>query len=162
MFFILRAQGFFKAELAIAVPILLYMLFNVFYASFAIPFGVLSDKIGREKVIVSGYILFFLTCLGFAFAANTAELIVLFALYGFAFAAIEGNQRAFISDLAPKHLEATALGTMHTAVGVIALPASLIAGLLWSINPVYPFAFGCIVSLAAAVLFYMMHGFDSR
>lgn len=162
MFFILRAQQFFKEGLAITIPILLYVLFNAFYASLSIPFGILSDKAGRENVIAFGYALFFITCLGFAFCNSIGLLIALFALYGLSFAAIEGNQRAFISDMAPSHLEATALGTFHTSVGIIALPASLIAGLLWSINPMYPFIFGCIVSLAAVVLFYMMHGFDSR
>ncbi len=162
MFFILRAQQFFKAELAIGIPILLYVLFNIFYASFAIPFGNLSDKIGRENVIVFGYILFFATCIGFAFANTIPLLIILFALYGLSFAAIEGNQRAFMSDLAPKHLEATALGTFHTSIGIIALPASIIAGVLWNIAPMFTFIFGGIVALIAAILFYAMHGFNSR
>jgi len=162
MFFVLRAQQFFKAELAIGIPILLYVLFNIFYASFAIPFGNLSDKIGRENVIVFGYLLFFATCIGFAFANTIPLLIILFALYGLSFAAIEGNQRAFMSDLAPKHLEATALGTFHTSIGVIALPASIIAGVLWNIAPMFTFIFGGAVALIAAILFYVIHGFNSR
>jgi MFS family permease len=162
MFFILRAQQFFTAELAIAIPILLFVVYNVFYAGFSIPFGALSDRIGREKVIGAGYGLFFVTCIGFAFATNITMLIVLFILYGLVFAAIEGNQRAFMSDLAPEHLEATALGTFHTAVGIIALPASLIAGFLWTIEPRFTFIFGGVIALIAAVLFYVIHGFNSR
>ena len=67
MFFIIRAQHLFSGRLSVAVPILLYVLFNVFYLVLAVPFGVLSDRIGREKVIVLGYLLFSLTSLGFAF-----------------------------------------------------------------------------------------------
>jgi len=162
MFFILRAQHFFSEELAIAVPILLYVLFNIFYAGFAIPFGNLSDRVGRENVIVAGYVMFFATCIGFAFANSITLLIFLFILYGLSFAAIEGNQRAFMSDLAPRHLEATALGTFHTSVGIIALPASIIAGFLWSINPQFTFIFGGTVAIIAAVLFYMIHGINSK
>ena len=156
MFFILRAQHFFKAELSIAVPILLYVLFNIFYAGFSIPFGALSDRIGKENVIIFGYLLFFATCSGFVFASSVAMLVVLFILYGLSFAAIEGNQRALMSDLAPKNLEATALGTFHTSIGIIALPSSLIAGFLWNINPQFTFAFGSAVALISAVLFYIV------
>jgi MFS family permease len=153
MFFILRAREFFAGKLSIGVPILLYILFNIFYAAFAIPFGTLSDKIGRKKVIVFGYLLFSLTSLGFAFFNSLMAFVVLFALYGMVYAIIDGNQRAYVSDLSSEKMRATALGTFHTTIGLVALPASLIAGFLWQINPPITFIYGSIVSIISVVLF---------
>ena len=120
---------------------------------FAIPFGKLSDRIGRKKVLVSGYLLFSLTSLGFAFSDSVIEFIVLFALYGIVYAIIDGNQRAFVSDLSSEQLRATALGVFHTITALAALPASLIAGLLWQINPNLTFIYGTVVSVISVVLF---------
>lgn len=154
MFFIIRAQQFFAAKLSIAVPILLYILFNIFYAGFAIPLGTISDKFGRRRIIIAGYLLFSSTLLGFAFLTSLPALITLFALYGITYAAIDGNQRAFVSDLCSGRLEATALGTFHTAVGLMALPAGLIAGLLWqNIGAKATFIYGSIASFISVGLF---------
>jgi MFS family permease len=154
MFFIIRAQQFFEAKLSIGVPILLYVLFNIFYAGFAIPLGAVSDRIGREKVIVFGYLLFSLTSLGFAFLASLPAFIILFALYGITYAAVDGNQRAFVSDLSSQQGKATALGTFHTTIGLMALPAGLIAGLLWqNISASATFIYGSILSFISVVLF---------
>lgn len=154
MFFIIRAQHLFSGRLSVAVPILLYVLFNIFYSALAVPLGVLSDRIGREKVIVLGYLLFSLTSLGFAFFDSIGAFVVLFALYGMTFAAIDGNQRAYVSDLAQHNLKATALGTFHTVTGLAALPASVIAGLLWeTISPVAAFVYGGILGFASVGLF---------
>ena len=154
MFFILRVQEFFAGRLSIGVPILLYILFNVFYALFAIPFGNLSDRIGRRKVLVLGYFLFSLTSLGFAVFNSLIAFIILFALYGMVYAIIDGNQRAFVSDLASGELRATALGTFHTVIGLVALPASLMAGFLWqNIAPSASFIYGSVVSIVSVVLF---------
>jgi len=154
MFFVIRAQQFFATKLSIAVPILLYVLFNIFYAGFAIPLGAVSDRIGREKVIVFGYLLFSLTSLGFAFLTSLPAFIVLFALYGITYAAVDGNQRAFVSDLSSQQGKATALGTFHTAIGLMALPAGIIAGFLWqNIAASATFIYGSILSFISVVLF---------
>lgn len=153
MFFILRAQEFFSGKLSIGIPILLYVMFNIFYAVFAIPFGNLSDRIGRKKVIVFGYLLFSLTSLGFAFFNSLLAFVIMFALYGVVYAIIDGNQRAFVSDLSSKKLRATALGTFHTTIGLVALPASLIAGFLWQVAPSMTFIYGSVVSMFSVVLF---------
>jgi len=159
MFFILRAQEFFTGKLSVGIPILLYILFNTFYAVFAVPFGRLSDKIGRKKVIVFGYLLFSLTSLGFAFFNSLTAFIILFALYGIVYAIVDGNQRAYVSDLVSEELRATALGTFHTTIGLAALPASLIAGFLWQINPSMPFVYGAAVSIISVVLFIVFRNF---
>jgi len=162
MFFILKSQDFFaghlSAKLALGVPILLYVLFNIFYAALAVPFGMLSDKLGRRKVLASGYALFALTSLGFAVFCSLPAFIVLFALYGVVSAIIDGNQRAFVSDMSKADLRATALGTYHTVIGLAALPGSLIAGILWKVvNPQAAFIYGAIVAGIAAGLF-VWHG----
>jgi len=156
MFFILKARTIFSGEWAVAAPILLYILFNVFYAVFAIPFGSLSDKIGRKKVLMVGYLLFSITTAGFALFFSLSAFIVLFALYGIVYAIIDGNQRALVSDLSSENLKSTALGTYHTLTGLVALPSSLIAGLLWeTINPSTTFLFGCLISLLAVIIFFI-------
>ena len=98
--------------------------------------------------------LFSLTSLGFAFLTSLPAFIVLFALYGITYAAVDGNQRAFVSDLSSQQLKATALGTFHATIGLMALPASLIAGLLWqNIAPKITFIYGSITGLISVLLF---------
>ena len=156
MFFILRAKEYFTGKLSVGVPILLYVLFNIFYAAFAIPFGTLSDRIGRRRVIVLGYLLFSLTSLGFALFKSLPAFVVLFALYGLAYAIVDGNQRAYVADLSSERLRGTALGTFHTATGLAALPASLLAGLLWQrVSPEATFVYGSAVGIVSVALFLL-------
>ena len=100
-----------------------------------------------------GYLLFSLVSLGFIFANSLAAFIILFALYGIVYAIVDGNQRAFVSDLSSEELRATALGTFHTIIGLAALPGSLIAGLLWQINPNITFIYSTGISIISVVLF---------
>ncbi|MEW5760778.1 MAG: MFS transporter [Candidatus Thermoplasmatota archaeon] len=157
MFFILKAQGAFAGKLSIGIPLILYILFNIFYAIFAIPFGTLSDKLGRRKVLVFGYFLFSLTALSFALFNSFTAFLILFAFYGIVYAIVDGNQRAYISDLSNEELRATALGTFHTAIGLTALPSSLIAGFLWqNISPNTTFIYGSIISIISVFLFILL------
>jgi len=153
MFFILKTLNLFEGKYAIGITLLLYILFNLFYAVFAVPVGNLSDKIGRKNILIAGFLLFSITTLGFALFNSLSIFVSLFILYGITYALIEGTQRAFVSDLSPEHLRATALGTFHTIIGLIALPSSLIAGLLWQFNPISTFIYGSSLSLLSAVLF---------
>ncbi len=174
MFFIYGAMLYFgtngESHAALVISIALYTLFNIFYAIFAIPFGKLSDKIGRFKVISAGFSLYALTCFCFALAVSLtgaksvtmplALLIfsALFASYGIVKAILEGNQRAFVADLAPEEAKATALGAFHTSVGLASLPASVLAGFLWNFSPSHTFTYGGILSSLALVLFLTMRG----
>jgi MFS family permease len=154
MFFILRAQGFFAGGSSVATSILLYVLFNIVYSALAAPLGALSDRIGRQKMLMIGYLLFSLTAAGFAFANSLAAFIVLFALYGAFHAAVDGTQRAYVADLARANLKATALGTFQTAIGLAALPGGLLAGYLWEqFSPRATFLFGSALGLTAVLLF---------
>ena len=155
MFFILRArdvfQPLFSSRLAMAIPILLYCWFNVVYALFSLPGGMLSDKIGRRKTLKLGYFTYGLSCLGFAFTRTLTSFIVLFALYGISFALVEGNQRAFASDFVEENLRGTALGTFHMAIGISTLIASIFAGILWNYSPQLTFSYGAALGLVAAI-----------
>ncbi len=168
MFFILKAEAAFMPLMpvkeSIALAIFLYVLFNVFYALLAIPFGTLSDRIGKRRVLLAGYLLFSVTCLGFALFDSLPAFLILFPLYGTVYAMVDGNQRAFISDLATKDLRATALGTFHTMIGIMTLPASLIAGYLWNLTPAHnlTFLFGSAVSIVAVLLFVLLRNHFSE
>jgi len=162
-FFILSAQSSFTGlgqTEALALTLLLYIFFNIFDASFSEPAGALSDRVGRRKVIFSGYLLFSVVSIGFLFShtlqvSNTARFLILlglFALYGIFKALIDASQRAYISDLSPTDIRGTALGTFETLTGLAAIPSGLIAGIFWNINILYTFAFGAGMSLVASVL----------
>ncbi|MEA3295188.1 MAG: MFS transporter [Euryarchaeota archaeon] len=133
--------------------LVMYILFYLIYTIFTIPAGIISDKFGRKPVIISGYLLFGLTSIGLSLTSDLFWTVSLFMLYGLFFAMIDGVQRAFVVDLTPPELKATALGTFHAATGLAALPAGLIAGLLWEFfSPETTFFYSFIVSIIAAVL----------
>ncbi len=153
MFFILKANLLFKStKYALIFPILLYILFNFFYALLAAPFGRLSDRIGKKKILLIGYSLFSLVCLGFWISNSLSMFIIFFSLYGVSYSIIIAQQTALASDLATESLKATALGAFHTTTGLIALLSSLIAGILWTVNPNITFIFGSLTSLTAFFL----------
>jgi len=154
MFFLLRAQRADAPIMGVAMaawPLFLYAVFNLSYSLFAYPAGILSDRVGRKRVIFSGYVLYALVCMGFLWEGEAYSQIVLFFLYGLCYALLEGNQRALATDLSPQELRGTALGLFHTVVGLMALPGSLIAGILWDKGPSLPFVYGGILALAAAL-----------
>lgn len=138
--------------------ILLYFLYNLTASLLAIPMGKRSDKIGRKRLLVPGYLVFALVYLGFAFAFSKPFMALIFALYGVYTAMITGVERAYIAEISPPELKGTMLGLHATIVGVALLPASLIAGLLWDrFGARVPFIFGSAMALAASViLFFLM------
>ena len=149
-FLLLRAVDI---GLADNMAILLYVLLYIVYSVFAIPSGTLSDKIGRKPVLRAGYVLFGITSLGLIFTSNIYSILFLFVIYGIFYAMIDGAQRAFVVDLAPEHLKATALGTFHAAIGLVALPGGYIAGLLWDkISPETTFIYGLTLAVISLVL----------
>ncbi|MCK4650720.1 MFS transporter [Candidatus Babeliales bacterium] len=155
MFFILKAQQIISGKASVEMSILLYVIFNFFYALFAIPLGMLSDKIGRRKVIVFGYFVFSLTCFGMVVFNSLFSLIFIFILYGLTKALIEGNQKAYVSDISAQYIRATALGAFHTVTSILALFSSLIAGFLWQFSPNATFIYGSTVALIPVILFFV-------
>ncbi len=149
-FLILRAQNVGVALLAIP---LVYALFNLFYAAAAVPLGSLSDRIGREKVILLGWAAYALAYLGFALAVHSYQIWILFAFYGVYYATTEGVAKALVADLVGREYRGRAYGIYNASLGVMALPASLIAGRLWDrVSPAAPFFFGSVMTGLAAIL----------
>lgn len=149
-FLILRAQNL--GMVLLTIP-LVYALFNFVYAAASVPLGTLSDRIGREKVIILGWLAYTISYFGFALANKNYQIWLLFAFYGLYFATTEGVAKAFVADMVPAESRGRAYGIYNTTVGIIALPASLIAGLLWDkISPAMPFFFGGTISLIATLL----------
>ncbi len=139
--------------------VLLYVLFNLAFVLASVPIGKLGDRIGRIRIIGLGYTLYFMMSLGFIFATTRREVISLFVLFGIFYAIDEGQSKAYISDL-EKEKRGTAIGLYNFITGMIFLPASVIAGLLWRINPNYVFIFAAMVSLIALVFFLQFKLFD--
>lgn len=132
--------------------ILLYLLYNVVSSILALPLGRLSDRVGRRRLLILGYLVFSATYLGFGLAKSGAAFAVLFALYGVYTAATAGVERALIARLAPAEHKGTVLGLHGMLTGIALLPASVIAGLLWdNVSASAPFFLGSVLSLAAAV-----------
>jgi MFS family permease len=130
----------------------IYMIFNMVSVFLAIPIGKLSDKIGRERLIIPGFLIFALTFFLFGKFNSISIFIGLFAMYGLYSALVDGSQKAMISDIVSKDLRGTGYGIYHAILGVTLLPASLIAGLLYdNVGSDAPFYFGSIMALMATV-----------
>ena len=149
-FFILKAQ---VVEEDLVMTIALYVLYNVLFVLVSIPAGNLSDRLGRKPVILVAFGLFALTCLIMATASSLVLLSFGFALFGVYKGASEGVLKAYVTDIVPPDLRGTALGTFHTAVGMVMLPGGIIAGLLWDQwGASATFAYGAVTALAAMAL----------
>lgn len=137
--------------------LLLYLIYNVTTSLFAIPLGKLSDKIGRRRLVVPGYLLYGIVYFGFALFETQTYIIILFILYGLYQAFITGAEKAYISEYSPKEMKGTMLGLYGTAQGIGLLFASLIAGFLWTvIGPNAPFVLGGITGIVSAVLTFIV------
>ena len=146
-FVILRAQNLGSSVIYV---VLMLVLFNITYAITALPAGMLSDRLGRRRVITLGWFIYALVYLGFAVASEPWQVWLLFACYGIYYGIVEGVARAFVSDLVPEEKRGTAYGLYHGVVGFALLPASLIAGWLWqAYSPAAPFFFGAGLAFLA-------------
>ena len=156
-FLILRAQ-----ERGLGVIGILGMLltFNLIYTLVSAPLGALSDRIGRRVVILVGWSFYALLYAGFAWATAVWHIWLLYALYGLYYGAVEGTAKAFVADIVGKEQRGTAYGWYNAIIGMAALPASFLAGILWEgigswmgFGPSAPFVFGAMMALTAVILF---------
>ena len=155
-FIVLRAQD---QGLGVTDILWLMVAFNVVYALVATPAGSLSDRWGRKRILVAGWLLYAAVYLGFGTTHEWLPIGALFVLYGIYYGLTMGTAKALISDLAPPALRGSAYGIYHTVLGVIDLPASIIAGVLWQgvgswhgMGAAAPFIFGAATALLAALL----------
>ncbi|MBN1696232.1 MAG: MFS transporter [Spirochaetales bacterium] len=141
LFLMLRSM-----DLHISLPlvVVMYLVFNLCSSVLSPFFGALSDRIGRKIVLLAGYCLYAVVYAAFGFITPGANLLlwVFWPVYGVYYALTEGVEKAFVAENAPAGAKATALGFYHMIVGIGLLPASIIAGVLFSIMPGLPFFTG--------------------
>ncbi len=155
-FLVLRAQS---AGATVVMVLAMIAGFNLVYTLLATPAGALSDRMNRRWVVILGWGLYALVYLGFAWADRVWHFWLLYGLYGVYYALTEGVAKALVADFVPAARRGAAYGVYNAAIGLSALPASVIAGLLWQgmggwpgLGPAAPFLFGSALALIAAVL----------
>ena len=155
-FLVLRAT---ERGLSVVGVLGMLITFNLIYTLIATPAGSLSDRIGRRKLIIGGWLAYAVIYLGFGLAQTGWQIWVLYALYGVYYGLAYGTATAMVADLVPDTVRGTAYGTYNGMLGLMAFPASLIAGILWQgvgawpgLGPSAPFIFGGVLALIAAGL----------
>jgi MFS family permease len=132
---------------------LVYLITSIVSVLLAIPIGSLSDKIGKEKILITGFLIYAVVYYGFGVTTSVSTIVSLFALYGLYSAATDGIQKAFVSDVIDKNKQGTGLGIYNALLGITLLPASVIAGLLYDkVNSHIPFYFGAATAIISAIL----------
>jgi MFS family permease len=155
-FLILRAQD---VGLSVSSVLAMMLTFNCVYAVVATPAGALSDRLGRKRMLLLGWSIYALTYLGFALARAGWQAWLLMLVYGAYYGLTEGAAKALVADLVPVEARGTAYGAFNAAIGLTALPASMVAGVLWQgiggwngLGAWAPFAFGAGMAFLAAIL----------
>jgi MFS family permease len=155
-FLVLRAQNLGISVIGI---MLMLIVFNLVYTLVSTPAGSLSDRIGRRRLIVGGWLVYAAIYLGFAIAQQAWQVWVLYVVYGLYYGMAYGTANALVADLVPDDLRGTAYGTYNAVIGILAFPSSFIAGMLWQgmgswsgFGPSAPFLFGGTLALVAALL----------
>jgi MFS family permease len=134
-----------------------YMIFNMVSVFLAVPIGKLSDKVGREILIILGFLVYAVVYFLFGRYNSINVFFFLFMLYGLYSALVDGSQKSMVADLVSKDLRGTGYGIYHSVLGITLLPASLIAGLLYDkVNANAPFYFGASMAFIAALLMVVL------
>jgi MFS family permease len=149
-FLILRAKD---VGVGVQYIPLTYFAYNIVTSIFSTPFGMISDRIGRRPVLITGYVIFAFIYLGFGLVNNVPGIWILFVLYGLYYATTEGIQKSYVADLVPEGQRGTAMGTFNALTGIAALPASVLAGFLWqSFGSFTAFGLSSLLAIISAIL----------
>lgn len=150
VFLILRARDL---QVATALIPVLYLVFHFVASALSIPSGLLADRVGRRKVALLGFAIFAGVYAWMALARSQGAAWGVFAVYGVYMAIADGNGRALLAEFAPGERRGTAFGAYHMVVGVAALPASVMAGLLYDhVSAAAPFWVGTAAAVLAGLL----------
>ena len=143
--------------MSLAHSTLLYLVYNLSYAFISMPAGMLSDRVGRKRVLLFSFLLFSAVYLGFGYNQHLLGLWVLFFFYGLVDGTKEGTQRALIADLVPSEKRASAYGIYFALVGVLMFFSSTIAGLVWKkFGAEIVFTYGAGLGLIASLLLFFL------
>jgi MFS family permease len=149
-FLILRAMD---AGVSVALIPLLWAAHHVTKVLSSLYGGDLSDRLGRKRLIVSGWVLYAAVYAGFAFATHSISLWILFLIYGIYFGLVEGAEKALVADLVRPEQRGTAYGLYNLAFGVTVFPASLLMGMIWDWKgPTTAFLVSAFMGATAALL----------
>ncbi|HEY5022163.1 MAG TPA: MFS transporter, partial [Gemmatimonadaceae bacterium] len=137
----------------LALAPILWALLNFVKSASGTYGGGLSDTLGRKPLIVGGWLLYSAVYFAFGWAGAAWQAWVLFAVYGFFYGATEGTEKALVADIVPRTRRGSAFGWYNLAIGLGALPASLIFGAIWDRRGApSAFVFGATLALIAALL----------
>jgi MFS family permease len=135
-----------------AIP-LLWAAHHVSKMVWSVPGGALADRFGARHAILAGWLVYALTYAGFAFAAEAWHAWALFLMYGLFYGLTESPEKALVASLSPAHRRGSAFGAYHAAIGIAALPASILFGVIWqAFGATVAFLCGGGLALAASLL----------
>ena len=157
VFLILKSRAVTSSS---SLAIIGYVFYNLVYAFISYPVGKISDKLGKKKILITGFIIYSFVYLGFALANNLTIIFVLFAFYGIYAASTEGIAKAWVSDLIPDENRGTAIGILTMTTSIAIMLGSFLAGVLWdAFGSAVPFLLSSIVSsIIANISFYKRRG----
>ncbi len=148
-FLLLRAH---QLGVAVYLAPILWAFLHLVKSATGTPGGILSDRIGRKPTLVMGWLIYAAVYFAFARASTSWHAWALFGVYGIFFGLTEGSERALVTDVVPAERRGAAFGWYYLAVGLGALPASVIFGVLWDrVGSPAAFSFGAVLALAAAL-----------
>ena len=148
-FLLLRAN---QLGVAVALAPILWAALHVVKSLSSTPGGALSDRIGRRPTLIMGWALYAAVYFGFAHARTAWQAWALFGVYGIFFGLTEGSERALVADLVIPERRGTAFGWYNLAIGLGALPASILFGYVWDhAGASRAFLMGASLALAAAL-----------
>ncbi len=151
VFLLLKAK---EAGLDDTAVIGIYIFYNLVYALFAFPIGMVADKIGLKAIFMTGLALFSMVYFGMAINTDLYIFFILFFLYGIYAAATEGISKAWISNITDKKDTATAIGTFSGLQSICTLIASTLTGLIWfQFGATSAFLMTAIITLVVLVYF---------